>query len=78
MGLIDKSEYYLLHYGTNDEMQIFFQKDGLSKDLSKLISNKYRNYVKRLCDSFYVDKLIFHSFNENEILRYELECYLNV
>lgn len=78
VGLIDKSEYYLLHYGTNDEMQIFFQKDGLSKDLSKLISNKYRNYVKRLCDSFYVDKLIFHSFNENEILRYELECYLNV
>lgn len=77
-NLISKSDYYLLHYGTDNDMQIFFQRDGLSRDLSKLLGNKYSGYVKSGNLGFYIDKSILDDFDENEILKYELECYFNL
>lgn len=76
--LIDKRDYYLLHYGTDNEMQIYFQRDGLSRDLSKLLVGKYSEFVKIVINGFYIDKEILKYFDENEVLKYELECYFNV
>ncbi len=78
IDLINKTEYNLIHYGTDDEIQIFFQKDGLSRDLSKLLVNKYKKYIRPILNGFYINRDILEQFNENEILKYELECYINV
>ena len=57
--MIDKRDYYLLHYGTDNEMQIYFQRDGLSRDLSKLLVGKYSEFVKTVINGFYIDKEIY-------------------
>lgn len=74
--LIDKQEYNLIHYGTNDESQIFFQRDGLSRELSKLLAQDYFEYIVNVDNIYLIDKKILNVFDENEILKYELECYL--
>lgn len=76
--LINKDDYYLLHYGTSNDIQIFFQRDGLSRDLSKLLGNKYSKYIISNNLGFYIDKSILNDFKENDILKYELECYFNL
>lgn len=74
--LIDKSDYNLLHYGTVDDVQIYFQREGLSRELSKLLSNKYKNYLIKRLSSYYINKAIINVFDDNDVLKYELENYL--
>ena len=59
-------------------MQIFFQRDGLSRDLSKLLVNKYSNFIFSITNGFCIDKEILKQFDENEVLKYELKCYFNI
>lgn len=74
--LIDKNEYNLLQYGTTNEMQIFFQKEGLSRELSKLLVEKYMKYIFKKNDSYDLNKKILSDFSDNEVLKFELEIYL--
>lgn len=75
--LIDDEDYNLIHYGTNDNIQIFFQREGISKDLSKILANKYKNYINKSNDEYKIDLNILSVFSENDILKYELENYLS-
>ena len=78
IDFIDEKEYNLIKYGTNDKIQIFFIKEGLSQDLSKLLVTKY-------IDDIYLDgenyklklKTLEDIKDENEILVNELKYYIN-
>ena len=75
-NLIDINDYNLLHYGTVDDTQIYFQRDGLSRELSKLLSTKYQKYLNKKFNSYYVNKEILLNFSDNDVLKYELQNYL--
>ena len=75
-GLISDNEYNSLKYGTSDEIQIYFVKDGLSPELSSLIVNKYKEYIYKENDYYYIKKSILDNFKENEILLNELKYYI--
>lgn len=75
-NLIDINDYNLLHYGTVDDIQIYFQRDGLSRELSKLLSTKYQKYLNKKFNSYYVNKEILLNFSDNDVLKYELQNYL--
>ena len=77
-NLVDKKEYNLLHYGTDNDIQIYFQKDGLSRDLAKLLSSKYLKYIKNIGNDYIIDIPLLKVFDENEVLKYELECYFSM
>lgn len=74
--LVSDEEFNLIKYGTNNEIQIFFVKDGLSQDLSQLIVDKYIEYVYKENDYYYINKTIFDIFKENDILLNELKYYI--
>lgn len=75
-NLIDINDYNLLHYGTVDDIQIYFQRDGLSRELSKLLSTKYQKYLNKKFNLYYVNKEILLNFSDNDVLKYELQNYL--
>lgn len=75
-NLIDINDYNLLHYGTIDDIQIYFQREGLSRELSKLLSTKYQNYLNKELNSYYINKEILLNFSDNDVLKYELQNYL--
>lgn len=78
INFIDDLEYNLIKYGTRDREQIFFIKEGLSQDLSKLIVNKYKNDIVRDGDSYKLKQKILDDIKgENEILVNELKYYIN-
>lgn len=75
--LIDKDVFNEIKYGTSNDMQIYLQKEGLSQELSKKIVNEYQEYIIMDKDGgYHIDKSILQEFNENEILRTELEYFL--
>lgn len=75
--LIEKDVFNEIKYGTSNEIQIYFQREGLSQELSKKIVNEYSQYIIMNKDGDYnIDKLILQEFNENAILRTELEYFL--
>ena len=76
-GLISDNEYNSLKYGTSDEIQIYFVKDGLSPELSSLIVSKYKEYIYKENDYYYIKKSILDNFKENEILLNELKYYID-
>lgn len=78
INFIDDRKYNLIKYGTNDEAQIFFIKDGLSQDLSKLIVNKYKDNIVKEGKTYTLNpKILNETKDENEILINELKCYMN-
>ena len=75
--LIEKDVFNEIKYGTSNDMQIYLQKEGLSQELSKKIVNEYQKYIIMDKDGgFHIDESILEEFNENEILRTELEYFL--
>ncbi len=76
-GLVSDDEFNLLKYSTNNEIQIYFVKDGLSPELSSLIVSKYKEYIYRENDYFYIKKSILNEFKENGILLNELKYYID-
>lgn len=76
INLINMNDYNLLHYGTTDDIQIYFQREGLSRELSKLLSSKYKKFVIKNSKGYFINKEIFKVFNDNDVLNYELESYL--
>lgn len=75
--LIGKDVFNEIKYGTSNEIQIYFQREGLSQELSKKIVNEYSRYIIIDKDGdYHIDKLILQEFNENAILRTELEYFL--
>lgn len=76
INLINMNDYNLLHYGTTDDIQIYFQREGLSRELSKLLSSKYKKFVIKNSKGYFINKEIFKIFNDNDVLNYELESYL--
>ena len=75
--LIGKDVFNEIKYGTSNEIQIYFQREGLSQELSKKIVNEYSRYIIIDKDGdYHIDKLILQEFNENAILKTELEYFL--
>lgn len=78
IDFIDDHEYNLIKYGTNDKMQIFFLKEGLSQDLSKLLVSKYNEDIVYEDESYKLKQKTLEDIkDENEILVNELKYYLN-
>lgn len=78
LQLISKDEFNKIKYGTSDELQIYFQMEGLSQDLSKKIITEYLNYIIPKPNGEYeIDKKILDVFNHNDILKTELEYFVN-
>ncbi len=73
-GKVTDNEYNLIQYGTNNELQIYFLKDGLSSELSEIIIKKYNNYIVKCGTDYKISKNILSVFDENQILFNEL-CY---
>ena len=77
LELIDKDVFNEVKYGTSNEMQIYFQREGLSQELSKKIVKEYDRFVTLSEDGGYnIDVAILYEFDENEILKIELEYFL--
>lgn len=77
VDLISKEEYHQIKYGTDNEVQIYFQKEGLSQELSRNLVEKYSQYIYQKENEEYGIKLeILDVFDENDILKVELEYYL--
>jgi len=77
LSLIDYDMYNEIKYGTSDEVQIYFQMEGLSRELSHRLANKYSHFInKNEKEEYIIDKDIIDNFDENEILKVELEYYL--
>lgn len=77
VDLISKEEYYQIKYGTNNEIQIYFQKEGLSQELSKNLVENYSKYIyQKENEEYGIKPDILEDFNENDILKVELEYYL--
>lgn len=78
LQLISKDEFNKIKYGTSDELQIYFQMEGLSQDLSKKIITEYLNYIISKPNGEYeIDKRILDVFDHNDILKTELEYFVN-
>ena len=76
-ALIDKETFYEIKYGTSNVVQIYFQKEGLSQELSKKLVNNYSEFILLKENGEYdIDKTILDNFEENEILKVELNYYL--
>ena len=66
-----------IKYGTSNVIQIYFQMEGLSQELSKKLINDYSQYILPKENGEYnIDKIILDNFKENEILKVELNYYL--
>ena len=77
VDLVSKEEYYKIKYGTDNEIQIYFQKEGLSQELSKKVVEKYSDYIyEKEKEEYGIKKDIFDNFEENDILRVELKYYI--
>ena len=77
VDLVSKEEYYKIKYGTDNEIQIYFQKEGLSQELSKKLVEKYSDYIyEKEKEEYGIKKDIFDNFEENDILRVELKYYI--
>ena len=51
--------------------------EGLSQELSKKIVNEYKDFIVLNTDGEYqIDKKILDNFNENDILKVELEYFI--
>lgn len=76
-ALIDKETFHEIKYGTSNAIQIYFQKEGLSQELSKKLVNDYSQYiVSKENGDYNIDKTILDNFEENKILKVELSYYL--
>lgn len=78
LKLIDKDEFNKIKYGTSNELQIYFQMEGLSQELSQKIITEYSNYIIPKPNGEYeIDKNILDVFCHNDILKTELEYFVN-
>lgn len=78
IDFIDEQEYNLIKYGTNDKIQVFFIKEGLSQDLSKLLVTKYKDDIYPDGENYKLkQKTLEDMRDENEILVNELKYYIN-
>jgi len=76
-NLITNDDYNLIHYGTVNELEIFFQREGLSRELSRLLIKKYAKYIECNESNVAISKDIISVFNDNDVLKLELETYLS-
>ena len=77
LALISQDEFNKIKYGTTNEIQIYFQMEGLSNELSKILVEKYSRYiVVKENGEYEIIKEIINEFNENNILKVELEYYI--
>lgn len=78
IDFIDEKEYNLIKYGTNDKIQVFFIKEGLSQDLSKLLVTKYKDDIYPDGENYKLKQRTLEDIkDENEILVNELKYYIN-
>lgn len=78
IDFIEEKEYNLIKYGTNDKIQIFFIKEGLSQDLSKLLVTKYKDDIYPDGENYKLKQKTLEDIkDENEILVNELKYYIN-
>lgn len=73
---VSDKEYNLIQYGTDNIVQIFFLKDGLSSELSQLLSTKYISYVIKVGELYKLKENILQNFDDNKILLNELKYYV--
>lgn len=77
VDLISKEKYQRIKYGTDNSVQIYFQKEGLSQELSKKLVNEYSNYIyQKENEEYGIRREILDDFDENDILKVELQYYL--
>jgi len=81
LGLIEQKYYDKIKYGTDDQEMIKMLKEGFSFELAKAVKSKYYDeYVSFSNNSIMVNKDIIGRMktnNENEILIFEVEYYIN-
>jgi len=80
LELIQPNFYDKIKYGTDDKQMITMLKEGFSIELAKAIKNgNYSEYIEIL-DTLKVDNRIIQKMkenNENEILMFEIQYYIN-
>lgn len=81
LELMDESLYNRIKYGTDDPYLIALLKNGLSHELSRLISARYRTYVSVVPESSLLDfstalPAVMLANEENAILIFEIECLI--
>ena len=80
LELIQPNFYDKIKYGTDDKQMITMLKEGFSIELAKEIKNgNYSEYIEIL-DTLKVDNRIIQKMkenNENEILMFEIQYYIN-
>lgn len=78
IDFINEKEYNLIKYGTNDKVQIFFIKEGLSQDLTNLLVTKYKDDIYLDGENYRLKQKTLEDIkDENEILVNELKYYIN-
>ncbi len=76
VDIVSEYEFNLLKYGTDNIIQIYFIKDGLSFELADLIVNKYHSFIYEENNYYHINKTILENFDDNEILLNELKYYI--
>ena len=81
MGILDNVFYNKIKYGTDDEYAICLLKNGFSFNLTMLLLNKYKSYMRIDVDKSTVvfsDSIIIDMIGnkENYIYIYELNNYM--
>lgn len=75
-GIISTRLYNLIKYKTDDEREIELIKEGVSIYLArKLVEEKYSKYVQLGEDGIKIDKNIYETFEENDIIKSELAYF---
>ena len=77
LQFIDNNTFNEIKYGTSNEIQIYFQREGLSQELSKKLVNEYKDFIVINSEGEYkIDESILKDFDENDILKVELEYFI--
>jgi hypothetical protein len=76
--IIKKELYEYIKYGTNDQKMIILLQEGMSNYLSRtLISNeKYLKFINFNEENVLIDSKIIDIFEENDLLKIELEFFI--
>lgn len=77
VGLISKQKYQRIKYGNDNKIQIYFQREGLSQELSKKLATEYIEYIyEKENEEYGIRYDILENFDENDILKVELKYYI--
>lgn len=76
-SIISDRLYNLIKYRTDNEFEIKLLQEGISIYLAKVLNqDKYNKYVSFKDEGLHIEKNIIDIFEENEVLRYELELFI--